>query len=41
MRDHEGRKRVKGLWLAGHEEVPLSFGLKTGDLGDTADGAGN
>ena len=32
---------VKGLLLAGHEEVPHGFGLRTGDLGDTAVGAGN
>ena len=25
----------------GHEEVPCGFGLRTGDPGDTADGAGN
>ena len=27
--------------LAGHEEVPRGFGLRIGDRGDTADGAGN
>ena len=26
MRDHVGRKGVKGLLLAGHKEVPHSFG---------------
>ena len=25
----------------GHEKVPCGFGLRTGDPGDTADGAGN
>ena len=25
----------------GHEKVPLGLGLRTGDPGDTADGAGN
>ena len=25
----------------GHEKVPRGFGLRTGDPGDTADGAGN
>ena len=32
---------VKGLLLADHEEVPHDFGIRTGDLGDTAVGAGN
>ena len=43
MRDHEGRKGVKGLLLVGHEKVPCGFGLKTGDHsnGDTVDSAGN
>ena len=36
-----GRKGVKGLSLVGHEKVPLGFGLRTGDPGDTADGSGN
>ena len=40
-RDAAGRKGVKGLLLVGHEEVPCGFGLRTGDRGDTADGAGN
>ena len=35
------KKRVKGLSLAGHEEVPRAFGLRTGDHSDTVDGAGN
>ena len=39
MGDPAGRKGVKGLWLAGHKEVPR--GLRTGDLGDTADAAGD
>ena len=39
--DHSGRKGVKELLLAGHEEVPRGFGLRTGDFGDTAVGAGN
>ena len=29
MGDPAGRKGVKGLWLAGHKEVPR--GLRTGD----------
>ena len=40
-RDTVGRKGVKGLLLVGHEKVPRGFGLRTGDPGDTADGAGN
>ena len=40
-RDAAGRKRVKGLLLVGHEKVQCGFGLRTGDTGDTADGAGN
>ena len=36
-----GRKGVKGLLLVGHEKVPCGFRLRTGDPGDTADGAGN
>ena len=40
-RDAAGRKGVKGLLLVGHEKVPRGFGLRTGDPGDTADGAGN
>ena len=35
-----GRKGVKGLSLVGYEKVPHDFGL-TGDLSNTADGAGN
>ena len=31
LRDHAGRKGVKGLLLVGHEEVPCGFGLRTGD----------
>ena len=42
MRDHVGRKGVKGLSLVGHEKLPRGFGLRTGDHGgDTADGAGD
>ena len=41
MRDHAGRKGVKGLSLVGHEKVPCGFGLRTGDRSNTADGAGN
>ena len=40
-RDTAGRRGVKGLWLVGQEKMPRGFGLRTGDLGDTADGAGN
>ena len=40
-RDIAGRKGVKGLLLVGHEKVQCGFGLRTGDTGDTADGAGN
>ena len=40
-RDTAGRKGVKGLLLVGQEKVPRRFGLRTGDPGDTADGAGN
>ena len=36
-----GRKGVKGLLLFGQEKVPHRFGLRTGDAGNTADGAGN
>ena len=36
-----GKKGVERLLLVGHEEVPCGFGLRTGDPGDTADGAGN
>ena len=36
-----GRKGVKGLLLVGHEEVPCGFGLRTGDCGNTANGAGD
>ena len=32
---------MKGLLLVGQEKVPRRFGLRTGDPGDTADGAGN
>ena len=35
------RKGVKGLLLVGQEKVKWGFGLRTGDPGDTADGAGN
>ena len=35
-----GRKGEKGLSLVGYEKVPHDFGL-TGDLSNTADGAGN
>ena len=40
-RDAAGRKGVKGLLLVGHGKVPCGFGLRTGDPGDKADGAGN
>ena len=40
-REAAGRKGVKELLLVGHEKVPCGFGLRTGDPGDTADGAGN
>ena len=36
-----GRKGVEELLLVGHEKVPCRFGLRTGDLGNTAGGAGN
>ena len=40
MRDHAGRKGVRGL-SADHEEVTHGFRLRNGDRGsDTADGAG-
>ena len=32
---------MKGLLLVSHEKVPRGFGLRTGDFGDTADGAGD
>ena len=32
---------MKGLLPAGHEGVPRGFGLRTGDRGDTAGGAGD
>ena len=32
---------MKGLLLVGQEKVPRRFGLRTGDPGDTADGAEN
>ena len=32
-------KEVKGLLLAGHEEVPHGSGLRTGGCDDTADAA--
>ena len=41
FRRDAGRKRVKGLLLVGHENVPCGFELRTGDPGDIADGAGN
>ena len=40
-RDAAGRKGVKGLLLVGHERVQCGFGLRTGDCGGRADGAGN
>ena len=40
-KDAVGRTGVKGLLQVGHEKVPCGFGLRTGDPGDTADGAGN
>ena len=36
----QGRKVVKGLLPVSHEKVPHRFGLRTGDPGNTADGAG-
>ena len=39
--DTEGMKGVKELLLLGHEKVKWGFRLRTGDAGDTADGAGN
>ena len=39
MREHAGKKGVNGHWLVGHEEVPHGFRLRSGDCGDTADGA--
>ena len=41
MPEYAGRTGEKGLSLVGHEEVPRGFGLRTGDCGDTADGAGD
>ena len=32
---------MKGLLLVGHEKVPHRFGLRTGDPGNIAGGAGN
>ena len=32
---------MNGPSLVGHEKVPCRFGLRTGDPGNTADGAGN
>ena len=40
-RDIVGRKGVKELLLVGQEKVPRGSGLRTGDPGDTDDGAGN
>ena len=40
-KDIVGRKGVKGLLLVSHEKVPRGFVLRTGDPGDTAEGAGN
>ena len=36
-----GRKRVKELLLVGQKKVPHGFGFRSGDAGNTADGAGN
>ena len=41
MQEYAGQKGVEGPLPAGHEGVPRGFGLKTGDHGDTADGAGD
>ena len=35
------KRRDERTLLVGDEEVPQGFGLRTGDSGDTADGAGN
>ena len=40
-RDIVGRKGVKELLLVGQEKVPCGFVLRTGDSGNTANGAGN
>ena len=37
----QGREGEKGLLLVGQEKVPGGSGLRTGDPGHTADGAGN
>ena len=39
--DTVGRRGVTGFLLVGHEKVKWGFRLRTGDPGDTADGAGN
>ena len=39
-RDAAGRKGVQGLLLVGQEKVLCGFWLRTGDPGNTADGAG-
>ena len=33
------KKRGERILLVGHEEVPHGFRLRSGDCGDTADGA--
>ena len=40
-RDAAGRKGMKGLLLMGNEKMPRDSVLRTGDPGDTADGAEN
>ena len=40
-RDAAGRKRVEGLLLVGHENVPYRFVLTGDQGGNTADGVGD
>ena len=39
--DCVGQKRMEGPSLVRHEKVPQSFGLRSGDRGNKADGVGN
>ena len=42
LQDHVDQKGMEGPSPApSHKDVPHSFGLRTGDHSDTADGAGN
>ena len=41
MQNQAGRKGMRALSLVGQEEMPLGFGLRTGDRGNTDDGAGS